>query len=232
MLRKKYLHDQAILLRREGLSYNEIKAIVPVGHGTISRWCCKIELTEKQEERIRDKKVNGKLIKDLKERAQKDRENSKKWADEKINKLILDKDHLLIVGAMLYWAEGYNSNKNCSAIFTNTDAEMVKVIMRFFREIIGVSDNKMKVMVRLDERGDIDKAKKYWANVTNLSLERFQNSEILKMNENSQSLLRHPNGICRLSVYDVSARRKVDNLISLLKQKMSPRSSEDRAVHS
>jgi hypothetical protein len=233
MLRKKDLHDKAILLRKRGFSYNEIRAVVSAGHGTIWRWCYRIELTQEQRERLRDKKRNTPLIKNLIERSKKDKEDSLIWADRKIKDLKTNKDDdLLIIGAMLYWAEGYNSDKNHSAIFTNTDAEMIKIMIRFFREIIGVSDNKMKVMVRLDKRGDIEKAKEYWANATNLSLERFQKPELLEMNEKSQSLSRHPNGICRLSVYDVSARRKIDNLINLLKQKMSPRSSEDRAVHS
>ena len=67
MLRKKDLYDKVVSLRREGLSYNEIKAFVSVGHGTISRWCSNIKLTEEQEERIRNKKVNSSFIRILKE---------------------------------------------------------------------------------------------------------------------------------------------------------------------
>jgi hypothetical protein len=219
MLRKKSLHDKAVSLRKEGFSYNEIKAIVPVGNGTISRWCRCVELTEKQVERIKDKKRDTPLIKNLREHSQKDKKDALLWAKKKIKPGKFKNNELLISGAMLYWAEGHNTDKNKSAIFTNTDAEMIKVIMRFFREIVMVSDNKIKVMVRISENGNIKQAEKYWSEIVGLSKERFQKPEILKINKNSTSLLKHPNGICRVSVYDVSARRKIQNAINLLKQK-------------
>jgi hypothetical protein len=219
MLRKKSLHDKAVSLRKEGLSYNEIRALVPAGHGTIWRWCADIKLTERQKERILDKQVNNKLIIRLKEGARIDKTETKKWAKDKFDALKLDYNILLISGVLLYWAEGYNSDKNRSAVFTNTDADMVRIMMRFFREILMVADDKIKIMVRIDKKGDIGKAELYWSKITNLLLERFQNPELLNMGKDSQSLFRHPNGICRVSVYDVSVRRKIDNLINLLKQK-------------
>ncbi|MFA5013362.1 MAG: hypothetical protein WC520_02235, partial [Candidatus Paceibacterota bacterium] len=180
MSKGKELYNKAILLRKEGLSYNEIRDIVPAGHGTIWRWCSHIKLTKKQVERLRDKKRNTSLIKNVMEKAQKDKRDSLVWAEEKLKDSKIN-SNLLISGAMLYWAEGYNSNSNLSAIFTNTDADMVKIMMRFFREIILVKDSKVKIMVRIAENGNVKEAEKYWSEVTNLSLERFQKPEILKV---------------------------------------------------
>lgn len=225
MHRKEKSYIKAISLRKKGFSYNEIKEIVPVGHGTISRWCCGVELTEKQKNKIKNKKRNTPLIKNLIETSIRNKEQDKRWANRIGNKVKIDKDALLVAGAMLYWAEGYNSEKNQSAIFTNTNPEMVKIMMRFLRELLLVDNSKMKVMVRISEKGDIMKVEDYWSKVTGLSIDRFQKPEILKLKENSKSLERCPNGICRISVYDVTVRRKIYNLINLLKEKMSPHSS-------
>lgn len=230
MLRKKALYNKAILLRKKGLSYNEILAVVPVGHGTISRWCHDIELTETQKNRITDKKINNSFIRNLKELSIKNKEEDRRWADETVKKIKIDKDSLLIFGIMLYWAEGFNSDKGQNVVFTNTDPAMVKIMMRFFREIFLVDKSKMKVMVRIGEKGNAKKAEKYWSKVTDLPINRFQNPEILKLKENSKSLERYPNGMCRLSVYDVKVRRKISNCIGLIKDRISPRSSKGQSL--
>lgn|GEM_PF-4218902 len=41
--------------------------------------------------------------------------------------------------------------------------------------------------------------------------------EILKTKNN-----KYPNGICRITVYDVSVRRKINNLLKLIKAKWAP----------
>jgi len=48
MVRKLELYNKAVALRRKGFSYQEILKIIPVGKGTISRWCRNIPLTEEQ----------------------------------------------------------------------------------------------------------------------------------------------------------------------------------------
>ncbi|MFA5086205.1 MAG: hypothetical protein WC468_01215 [Candidatus Paceibacterota bacterium] len=226
MLRKQDLYDKAVSLRRKGLSYNEILDVVPVGHGTMSRWCSGIELTEKQKKRIKEKRLNTPLIKNLIESSSRNKGEDVSWAEKAVSRIKIDEKSLLLSGILLYWAEGYNSDKSQSAVFTNTDPEMIKLVMKFFREVLSVSDSKIKAMVRIGEEGEVKKAEKYWSIITSLPLERFQKPEILRLKENSKSLERYPNGICRISVYDVRVRRKIDRCIKLFKDSiLSPRSS-------
>ena len=229
MIRKKALHDKVISLREKGLSYNEILGVVSIGNGTISRWCSAIELTEKQKDRIKDKKRNTPLIRNSIKSSMENKGRDKAWAEKVMSEVKLGGNELLLSGIMLYWAEGFNSSKSQNAVFTNTDSEMVKLALRFFREVLLVDNSKVKVMVRIGEKGDVAMAEKYWAKVTGLSMDRFQKPEILKLKENSKSLEKYPNGICRISVYDVTVRRKISNCIELIKSKISPRSSMDRA---
>ena len=51
--------EQAIKLRKKGLSYSEIRKSVPVSKDTLSRWCRDVVLKPRQLERIRQKRLSG-----------------------------------------------------------------------------------------------------------------------------------------------------------------------------
>jgi len=109
-LRKPALYEKAIQLRRDGLSYGDILQHVPVGNGTISRWCHNIQLTEKQKERLRQNKSNTILIRTLKEKAAISKQEALRWSEERIQGLKnIKMDELLIfAGALLFGPKGQN----------------------------------------------------------------------------------------------------------------------------
>lgn len=218
MLRKQELYEKAISLRRRGLSYNEILKVVSVGQGTISRWCHNIELDEKQNNRLLEKKRNTVLIQSLIKSALKSKEDAEVWAKDKVNNLKTKtngQDLLPFTAALLYWAEGAKLNEQISKgiEFTNTDPRMIKIILSFFREIMKIPEQKIKIVVRIGEKGDLEKAKHYWSEITRVSLENFKKPELLKLTEKSKSLIKYPYGMCRVVIYDVSTARKVHELI-------------------
>ena len=219
MIRKKDLHKKVTSLRNKGFTYGEILQEVnfKVAKSTISCWCSKIELTKIQKSRIKEKQKNFKLIRYLTDKSIKDEKNSRYWAKQKIKLIPKNKyQYLLLSGIMLYWAEGYNSIGK-SAGFTNTNPEMIKLIMEFFRKVLKVKDGKIKAMVRIEKRNNVEKATSYWSNIIRLPISSFQKAEIFETKNN-----KYPNGMCRISVYDVSVRRKIDNLLKLIKFKCAP----------
>jgi transposase len=50
---------QAIMLRKKGLSYKEIKKKVNVSKSTLNKWCRDVILSVEQFERLRKKKLEG-----------------------------------------------------------------------------------------------------------------------------------------------------------------------------
>ncbi|MFQ6049738.1 MAG: hypothetical protein ACE5J0_01715 [Candidatus Paceibacterales bacterium] len=225
MLRKLGLYKKAIALRNRGLSYNEILNHIPVGQGTISRWCREITLTKKQRERLVDKKRNTPLIRSLREQAAKSKKEAKVWAIEQTSKLLKgDRDKLLLVsGILLYWAEGSKREKRVG--FTNTDPKMIKIIMEFFRKILKVPENRFRIMVRIGDKKKLEIAEKYWSRITGVPRKNFQRSEILRLTPSSKSLERNPYGICRINVFDVSLSRKLIAVIEGFSKEFCPRSS-------
>ncbi len=219
MVGKEDLHEKAVALRNRGFTYGEIleKINFKVSNSTISCWCSGIELTPSQKDRIKEKQRNFKLIKHLISKSIKDEEGARAWAKEKAELIASNNlKNLILSGTMLYWAEGYGSTGK-SAGFTNTDPQMIKIMMKFFREVLGVEDRKIKIMVRIDKRNDIGRAVNYWSKTVKLPLSNFHKTEILETKNN-----KYPNGICRITVYDVSVRRKIDNLLKLIKDKWAP----------
>lgn len=200
------------------MSYNEILRHVRVGNGTISRWCSGIVLTEKQAKRLLRKKRNTILIKTLRRRSLISKDTAKAWAREQIRKLKTG-DLLFVIGIVFYWAEGSKLNENRGGYrgveMTNTDPRVIKIMMRFFKEVLDVPKSKFRAIVRIGSREEnvIRESEKYWSRVTGIRQKRFVKAESLVLKENSKSLIKYPHGMCRVIVRDVDVARKIDFLI-------------------
>ncbi|PIP24179.1 MAG: hypothetical protein COX35_02070 [Candidatus Nealsonbacteria bacterium CG23_combo_of_CG06-09_8_20_14_all_37_18] len=231
MLRSPDLYNKAIVLRRKGLSYNEILKFVPVGQGTISRWCSKIPLTEKQKERLLEKKRNTPLIRQLRKQAIQSKKEARIWVKEKISKLLnQNKDYILLIsGILLYWAEGAQFGNKTSIEFTNTDPKMISLMMKFFRQVLKIPEDKLKIKIRIREGESLSTAKNYWLKVTKVKKENFTRVEVLEKNKRKN---KYPLGICRITIFDVKKSRKMMFLIKEFAKNFAPVAQGIRAGHS
>lgn len=93
---------------------------------------------------------------------------------------------LSLLGASLYLCEGTKERslkrggKIFAVEFTNTDPRVVKIFLRFLREIIGADESRIKAELfsypDLNER----ELKKFWSKVTKIPSNRFQKTIIFK----------------------------------------------------
>ena len=84
---------------------------------------------------------------------------------------------MLVVGATLYWAEGWNRDtegKGHGVCFVNSDPDMIKLFLRFLREIIHVSEDKFRVDIHIYPSINEKSAIRFWSKVTNIPKERFR----------------------------------------------------------
>lgn len=173
--------DIAIKLRKEGNSYNQINKKLRVSKSTLSYWLSDIKISEKASEKIL-KRVHEGSLKGLirrnknqtilaERRAQEARISGKK----EVKKLL--KNSLFLVGLSLYWAEGYKKgafgSKWKAVDFANSDPELVKIIMKFYRQICKVEDRKIKVQLIAHKNINIKEAIGYWAGLTGLPKSQF-----------------------------------------------------------
>lgn len=209
--------NRAIELRKEGKTYTEIQNCLPVSKSFLSYWLRNIKLTNEQLSRIRYKneKIKLKFIKfnELKrKRAERYKRVISCSAAEEINDL--SERELKLVGIALYWAEGYKRSRWASVSFTNSDPEMIKLMIRWFRVICETPDNKFRIRIQCHGIKKADEAEKYWSRITAIPLTQFTKPYI-RISPSSKKKVGDlsPYGVCDIRISDVSLLTKIKGWI-------------------
>lgn len=179
MITKLRERKQAIILRKEGLSYSEILKKVPVAKSTLSLWLRSVELSKKQKQRLTKKKIASALRGALSRKNQrldiiKKIGNSARDEIGKIN----ERD-LWLVGTTLYWAEGSKQKEhNVSQVvkFSNSDPRAVRFFLKWLKIICEISRKDIHFRISLHENSvnKLTEVKIYWSKVTGFPLNCFQ----------------------------------------------------------
>jgi transcriptional regulator with XRE-family HTH domain len=205
--------DDAVALRKQGLTYREILTRLPVSKSSLSYWLRNIELSRPQLARIsyRNDKVKRKFryCNDLKRKLSNERkENILNEASGEISKL--SEKELKLIGIALYWAEGYKASAWKSVSFTNTDPEMIKLMMKWFRTICNVSENRFRVRIQCHGIRQIKEAEEYWRKITRIPAEQFIKPYI-KISPTSKKKMGNlaPYGICSIRIADTALLARI-----------------------
>lgn len=207
---------KALVLRQEGKSYSVISAELGVPKSTLSYWLRDVSLSGASKKRLFE---NGqeKSIQALVRRnklqtkiAEEKADGIKKVAIEEVDRYI--DDPLFLAGVSLYWAEGYKrgafGSKWKCVDFVNADPAMVRLMMRFFREICGIDELVFRAQLIAHRNVNIGHAVGYWSRITGIPPERFikTNVSIRKKDANLKNKRKSnilPNGTLHVRIYDV-----------------------------
>lgn len=166
--------QKAIALRSEGRSIKDISRLVGVSKASVSVWVRDVVLDKKQLNVLKKKGFSSEVIE---RRRHKRIENEKAKRDaiailaEKEIKNISQRD-LRIIGLCLYWGEGGKTHKGAARI-SNSDSAVIKVMMRFFREICMVEEKKFRGHIHIHSHLDIEKSEKYWSRISGIPRTQF-----------------------------------------------------------
>lgn len=80
---------------------------------------------------------------------------------------------LKIAGVMLYWAEGTLRGKGTTVDFANSNSQMIKIFLKFLRNICGVNEQRLRVYLYCHSYCDVEKIKEYWHKITRIPLSQF-----------------------------------------------------------
>ncbi|MBU1291986.1 hypothetical protein KKH07_00635 [Patescibacteria group bacterium] len=198
---------RAVELRKKGKSYSEILKKISVCKSTLSLWLRDVELTSKQLDDLYKRGRERCRYNGAKANQQKRIERTKLIIEEaKKESRILFKNPLFLSGLMLYWAEG--TKKGEVVDFSNSDPEMIKLMMKWFRSICKVPEEKFKINLYIHElhcRKDIEK---YWSSITKVPLSQFHKTQI------KSTTLKHRknplyDGTCSVRIYNKDLFRKI-----------------------
>jgi len=210
---------EAFKLRRKGYSYNEIHKILNIPKSTQSGWFKNLTLSKAAQKRLRSRIFEGTMRGLLHhnktqtllaiQRAKKIRKEAKK----EINKFSTNK--MRLIGAVLYWAEGYKriyNGKTCHVVsFSNSDPRLIKIMMKFFRTICHVPEEKFRISLRIYPHMNEKQIKSFWSQLTHLSLSQFQKTSyaISRASKGKRPKDYLPYGTIQIRIYDTKLFYKI-----------------------
>jgi predicted DNA-binding protein YlxM (UPF0122 family) len=118
----------------------------------------------------------------------------------KIKTILNDEEEKLkIAGVMLYWAEGYKGGMGID--FANSDPDMIRLFLKFLRQICGIGESRLRVYLYAYEDQNIDALKDFWSKITQIPLVQFSKPYIRKHNLcfNGRKM---PYGLIHIRYYD------------------------------
>ncbi len=100
--------------------------------------------------------------------------------------LTIEEKELKIAGTMLYWAEGSKWKGEKIVDFANSNIDMIKLFLKFLRDICGINEKKLRVYLYCFKDQDIKQLLKFWSKETKIPIKQFTKPYIRKESDVSK----------------------------------------------
>lgn len=202
-------HQRALVLRKQGMSYSQIKKLLGVSKSTLSLWLKDYPLSK---ERIKELRANNE------QRIERFRETMRRKKEARLEKtykiqkgliLPLDKKESFIAGLFLYWGEGSKSKMDRLSI-SNTDPNIIKFFINWLNKSLNVNRTKIRILLHLYSDMDIRKETMFWSDQLKIPLSQFNRPYVkktLSTNVNHKGSFGH--GTCNATVCSVPLAEKI-----------------------
>lgn len=207
-----YDRRRAIALRKQGLTYTEIKKKLQVPKSTLSNWLSEYSLTGKQVALIEKSVKRNKNLAIEKIRHTKLKKREARLAltydHEKQQWLPLNERELVLAGLFLYWGEG-NKSLYGSVSLNNTDPQVLKFTFIWLYRVLKVPKEKIKVYLHLYSDMQVKREMEYWSKELKIPLSQFTIPYIKKTRRDAIDHKGFGHGTCGLLVNDVRLKERV-----------------------
>ena len=168
------LKDRAVELRRRGWSYNVIADRLGVSKSALSDWLRKVPYTPNQAVIARIRAGPAKSAESKQRIRLQEITDLQVQAGREIGQL--SRRDLWFLGLGLYLGEGSKLYEMVRVI--NSDPQIIKLSMRWFREVCGVPTANFSIAVHLYPDTPIKQAVQFWSRVTGVPQEQFERAQI------------------------------------------------------
>jgi hypothetical protein len=217
----RHLKPRVITFRKSGKTYNEIRRIYNIPKSTLSYWLKKVRISTRIKSEMQRKweERNKVLAKIRSEEAAKIREEYKEKAAKEIKNI--SKKSLRFIGTALYWAEGNIKNRN-RLQFGNSNPLMIRVAMRFLREVCNIPKAKIKARVHIYPGMNYRKVLNFWSQITKLPKSNFLPPQIQASRASKGKRPRNtlPYGTLHLTISNTELACKVKGWIKGISDKI------------
>ena len=195
--------EKAKALRKEGYSINQIVKETGFTKSSVSLWVRDIVLTKEQKKGLSER---GRSIESIEKRRINRLHN-----EQQKRQIIIDEakkdftsvslEQLKLIGIILYLGEGGKTKKGLARV-ANSDPLVIKIIMRFFREICQVPESKFRGYIHTFEHADVEKTETYWSQITGIPRKQFYKTYIKPSSASLQKRKSLPFGTIDVCVCD------------------------------
>jgi len=205
--------EKAIALRKQEMSYSQIKKVLGVSKSTLSYWLKDFPLSKERVEELQRKGWEKSEASREKFRITMRKKKEERIADAyKVQKkflLPLSKRDLFIAGLMLYWGEGTKSHMYALEL-ANTDPAVMKLFIHWLTKSLKAPKDKIKVRIQLYKDMDIDKTLQFWSKTLYIPLCQFVKPQVKK---SSSKRINHKGsfgyGTCSAKICNVLLAEKI-----------------------
>jgi len=204
----------AIKMRRQGKTYNEINRLLSIPKSTLSGWFRGVELSLVVKNRLwtNNQKKWAQSITDYNKKRAIDILNRNNEVQQGISKEIggLTKRELMLIGVALYWAEG-NRKDRWRIRFSNSDPAIIALIMRFFREVCNVKEDKFIAEINIHPNTPKEKAKIFWSEISSIHPGQFRKTVVAvsKSSKLKRPINTLPYGTLQINISDINLVNRI-----------------------
>lgn len=203
--------DQAIKLRKQGLSYGEIVQTLSIPKSTLSHWLRHIELTDQQKLRL-EQNHSSALIKARAKSVivrQKQRDLRLQYAKDEaklvLNRLKINDDIVELSLAMLYLGEGA---KNHTTAIGNSNPLILKFFTAILQKKYGLTRDQIRCELHLRADQISNEVIDYWSKELDLPPSNFRT---VVFDQRTAGTPTYPDykGVCIVNCGNIAIQRKL-----------------------
>ncbi len=212
-------HEKALVLRKEGKSYSQIKDILKVNKSTLSGWLKDYPLSDERIRELRDH--SEQRIEKYRETRRKTKEARLEKYRQEQEKIILpfDGKELYLAGVFLYWGEGSKTSSGELSL-SNTNPSVIRFFMFWAMNSLNVPKEKFSVALHLYSDMDIEKEIDFWSKILEIPTNQFSKPYI---KTNSTRMINYKGGFghgtCNLRVFDTQLAEKTHMALKVINDK-------------
>ena len=211
--------EKARALRKQGRSINQIVEETKLSKASVSVWVRDIVLTSVQRNTLSKR---GRSLESIEKRRINRLFNEKNKRQIIINKAREDfksisLEQLKLIGIILYLGEGGKTQRQAVRL-SNSDPMVIKIMMRFFREICDVPEEKFRGNIHTFAHANIIKTEKYWSKVTGIQRNQFHKTYVKPSSASLQKRHTLPYGTFSIYVSDTKLFLTITGWIEKIKE--------------
>lgn len=211
--------EKARILRKKGYSINQIIKKTGFVKASVSLWVRDIILTDKQKEKLSERGRSLKSIEKRRINRLNNESNKRKIIINNAKKdfKTISLEDLKLIGTILYLGEGAKTKRGTVAV-ANSDPDVIKIMLRFFREILKVPEHKLRGHIHTFLHADVEKTEKYWSKVTGIPINQFYKTYTKPSSVSLKKRKTLPFGTFDLSVNDTKLFLTIMGWIEKIKE--------------